>query len=105
MTIMKGTELSYSSQGRWRVMTLTDAKEHHIQKAAELNALQCAEMNEGRDDMKTDEMINYHMARAVELRAQEIVEAKESEQPRWYGLTVALVVGLVVGGAVVSLIL
>ncbi len=25
---------------------------HHIQKAAELNALQCAEMNEGREDMK-----------------------------------------------------
>tara|TARA_R110000737_G_scaffold51656_1_gene73105 strand:- start:752 stop:940 length:189 start_codon:yes stop_codon:yes gene_type:complete len=35
----------------WRVMSLTDAKHHHIQKAAELNALQCAEMNEGREDI------------------------------------------------------
>tara|TARA_R110000796_G_scaffold221062_1_gene337102 strand:+ start:323 stop:625 length:303 start_codon:yes stop_codon:yes gene_type:complete len=92
-------------QGRWRVMSLTDAKHHHIQKAAELNALQCAEMNEGREDMKTDEMITFHMKRAVELRAQEIVEAKESEQPKWYDLTVALVVGLVVGGTVVALVL
>ena len=50
-------------------------------------------------------MITFHMNRAVELRAQEIVEAKESEQPKWYGLTVALVVGLVVGGAVVALVL
>ena len=40
-----------TEQGRWRVMSLTVAKEHHIKKAAELNALQCAEMNEGREDI------------------------------------------------------
>ena len=72
-------------------------KEHHIQKAAELNTLQCAEMNEGRDDMKTDEMIAYHMNRAVELRAQEIVAAKESEQSKWPEFIIFFVVGLAVG--------
>ena len=72
-------------------------KEHHIQKAAELNTLQCAEMNEGRDDMKTDEMIAYHMNRAVELRAQEIVAAKESEKSKWPEIIIFFVVGLAVG--------
>tara|TARA_R110000796_G_scaffold38033_3_gene96066 strand:+ start:3040 stop:3294 length:255 start_codon:yes stop_codon:yes gene_type:complete len=80
-------------------------KEHHIQKAAEFNALQSEQLNEGHEDMNTAEMITFHMNRAVELRAQEIVEAKESEQPRWYYFIVGLVVGLVVGGAVVSLVL
>ena len=80
-------------------------KEHHIKRAAELNALQAEQLNEGREDMNTAEMITFHMNRAVELRAQEIVEARDREEPKWYGLTVALVVGLVVGGAVVALLL
>lgn len=84
-------------------------KEHHIKKAAELNALQCAELNEGREDMNTAEMITYHMNRAVELRAQEIVAAKESEKSKWPEIiiffVVGLAVGLVVGGAIAPLLL
>tara|TARA_R110000764_G_scaffold114844_1_gene201882 strand:- start:942 stop:1199 length:258 start_codon:yes stop_codon:yes gene_type:complete len=81
-------------------------KEHHIQKAVELNALQCAEMNEGRDeDMNTTELINYHTKRAVELRAQEIVETRDREEPKAYYFVAGLVVGSVIGGAVVALLL
>ena len=80
-------------------------KEHHIKKAAELNALQCAELNEGKEDMKTTEMISYHINRAVELRAKEIVEARDRDEPKWYYFGAGLVTGLVVGGAVVALVL
>jgi len=80
-------------------------KEHHIQKAAELNALQGAELNEGREDMNTAEMITFHMNRAVELRAQEIVEASDREEPKWYCFVVGLVTGIVIGGAVMALLL
>ena len=80
---------------------------HHIQKAAELNALQCAEMNEGVYDMKTEELINYHMKRAVELRAREIVE--EREEPKWSAFiiffAVGLAVGVLIGGAIAPLLL
>ena len=102
MTTMKDTE-----QGRWRVMSLTVAKEHHIKKAAELNALQCVEMNEGVNDMKTEEMINYHMKRAVELRAQEIVEDREEPKLSVFIIffVVGLAVGLVIGGAIAPLLL
>lgn len=79
-------------------------KEHHIQKAAEFNALQCAELNEGREDMNTAEMITYHMNRAVELRAQEIVAAKESEKSKWPEIIIAFVAGLVVGEFVTTLL-
>ena len=104
MTTMKDTE-----QGRWRVMSLTVAKEHHIKKAAELNALQCAEMNEGEYDMKTDQMIAYHINRAVELRAKEIVDARDREEPKLsvfiIFFVVGLAVGLVIGGAIAPLLL
>jgi hypothetical protein len=79
--------------------------DYHIQKAAEFNALQCAELNEGKEDMNTTEMIAYHMTRAVELRAREIVEARDREEPKWYYFVAGLVTGLVVGGAVVALLL
>jgi hypothetical protein len=82
-------------------------KEHHIQKAAELNALQCAELNEGREDMNTAEMITYHMNRAVELRAQEIVEDREEPKLSVFIIffVVGLAVGLVIGGAIAPLLL
>jgi hypothetical protein len=82
-------------------------KEHHIQKAAELNALQCAELNEGREDMNTAEMITYHMNRAVELRAQEIVEDREEPKLSVFIIffVVGLAVGLVIGGAISPLLL
>tara|TARA_R110002124_G_scaffold72789_1_gene195492 strand:- start:270 stop:536 length:267 start_codon:yes stop_codon:yes gene_type:complete len=88
-------------------MSLTVAKEHHIKKAAELNALQCVEMNEGVNDMKTEEMINYHMKRAVELRAQEIVEDREEPKLSVFIIffVVGLAVGLVIGGAIAPLLL
>jgi len=79
--------------------------DYHIQKAAELNALQAEQRNEGREDMNTTEMINYHMKRAVELRAQEIVEARDREEPEWYYLIVGYVTGLVIGGVVMALLL
>ena len=78
---------------------------YHIQRAVELNALQCAELNEGREDMKTTEMIAFHMNRAVELRAQEIVEARDREEPKWYYFLTGLVTGSVVGGAIAALLL
>ena len=84
---------------------MTTMKEHHIRYAAKLNALQCAELHEGEEDMKTAEMIVFHMKRAVELRAQEIVETRDREEPKWYYFIGGLVTGLVVGGTVVALVL
>tara|TARA_B100000767_G_scaffold168710_1_gene157965 strand:+ start:350 stop:604 length:255 start_codon:yes stop_codon:yes gene_type:complete len=80
-------------------------KEHHIRKAAKLQAVQYDQLIEGEQDMNTEQMINFHMDRAVELRAQEIVEARDGEVPKWYHFVAGLVTGLVVGRVIVALLL
>ena len=75
-------------------------KEHHIQKAAELQTVQYDQLIEGEQDMNTEQMINFHMNSAVELRAQEIVASKESQQHWWY----YFVAGYVVGGVLTALV-
>tara|TARA_B110000093_G_scaffold53414_1_gene57401 strand:- start:50 stop:304 length:255 start_codon:yes stop_codon:yes gene_type:complete len=84
-------------------MTINELINHHIEQAKLLNGLYKIALEDGVYDMKTEEMIAYHMRRAVELRAKEIVE--DREEPKWYYFLAGLVVGSVIGGAVVALLL
>ena len=88
-------------------MTINELINHHIEQAKLLNGLHKIALEEGRGDMNTEEMINYHMKRAVELRAREIVE--DREEPQWSVFIMffvgGLAVGLVIGGAIAPLLL
>jgi len=88
-------------------MTINELINHHIEQAKLLNDLHKISLEEGVYDMKTEELINYHMKRAVELRAREIVE--ERDEPKWSAFiiffAVGLAVGLVIGGAIAPLLL
>tara|TARA_R110002110_G_scaffold384401_1_gene596005 strand:+ start:297 stop:569 length:273 start_codon:yes stop_codon:yes gene_type:complete len=90
-------------------MTINELINHHIEQAKLLNGLHKIALEEGRGDMNTTEMINYHTKRAVELRAREIVEARDREEPKWsvfiIFFVVGLAVGLVIGGAIAPLLL
>ena len=87
-------------------MPINELINHHIEQANLLNGLHKIALEEGRDeDMNTTELINYHTKRAVELRAQEIVETRDREEPKAYYFVAGLVVGSVIGGAVVALLL
>jgi hypothetical protein len=86
-------------------MTINELINHHIEQAKLLNGLYKIALEDGVYDMKTEEMIAYHMRRAVELRAKEIVAARDREEPKWYYFGAGYVTGLVIGGAVVALLL
>ena len=88
-------------------MTINELINHHIEQAKLLNGLHKIALEEGRGDMNTEDLINYHMKRAVELRAQEIVEGRE--EPKWSAFiiffAVGLAVGVLIGGAIAPLLL